>query len=213
MIGQDRARGLVGRHGDRRLLGLGVTRRQLLFFGDLDVGDVGADDALGITHALHVPRIHPERVVAESLDQAERVCDEENRLAAALELGKFVQTLVREAFVADREHFVDEQHVGIDMDGDGKPEPHVHAGRVRLDGRIDEVFHLRKVNDLVEAACDFALGQPEHDAVDEDILTAGDLRMKPGAELDEGRDAAVDAHASACRLRDAGHEFEEGALA
>ena len=37
--------------------------------------------------------------------------------------------------------------------------------------------------------------------------------MEARAELDQRRDAAVDLHAAARRLRDAGHELERGALA
>ena len=36
------------------------------------------------------------------------------------------------------------------------------------------------------------LRQAEHDAVDEDVLAAGDLRVEAGAQLDQRRDAAVD---------------------
>ena len=60
---------------------------------------------------------------------------------------------------------------------------------------------------------DLALGQAEHDAVDEDVLAAGDLGMKAGAELDQRGDAAVDAHRAARRLGDAGDELQRGALA
>ena len=67
------------------------------------------------------------------------------------ELGELVEALVREALVADGEHLVDEQHVGIDVDRDGEPEPHVHAGRVRLHRRVDEVLELGELDDLVEA--------------------------------------------------------------
>ncbi len=81
----------------------------------------------------------------------ERMRHEQDRLAAALELRELVEALVGEALVADRQHFVDEQHVGIDVDRDGKPEAHVHAGRIRLHRRIDELFHLGELDDLVEA--------------------------------------------------------------
>ena len=93
-------------------------------------------------------------------------------------------------FVADGEHLVHEQDVGIDVDRHGKTEPHVHAGRVGLDRRVDEVLELGELDDLVEPLGDLALGQAEHDAVDEDVLAAGDLRVEAGAELDEGRNAA-----------------------
>ena len=72
-----------------------------------------------------------------------------------------------------------------------EPEPHVHAGRVGLDRRVDEVLELGKRDDLVEAVGDLALGEPEHHAVDEDVLAAGDLGMKAGAQLDERRHAAA----------------------
>ena len=59
---------------------------------------------------------------------------EQDRLAAAPELRELVEALVREALVADREHFVDEQHVRIDVDRDGESEPHVHADEYVLTG-------------------------------------------------------------------------------
>ena len=93
----------------------------------LDVRDVRADDALGIAVALHAAAVEPERLVAEPLDQAERVRDEQDRLAAPAELGELVEALVREALVADRQHLVDQQHVGIDVDRHGEAEAHVHA--------------------------------------------------------------------------------------
>ena len=111
----------------RRLLRLGVAGGELLFLAVLDVGDVGSDDALGIAERLERAAVHPQRLVAEALDQPERVRHEQDRLAAALELGELVQALVGEALVADGEHFVDEEHVRIDVNRDGEAEPHVHA--------------------------------------------------------------------------------------
>ena len=178
----------------RRLLRPRVTGGELLLLAVLDVGDVGADDALGIAEPLHPARIEPQRLVAEALDQAERMRDEQDRLAAALELGELVQALVREALVADGENLVDQQHVGIDVDRDRESEPHVHARRVGLDRRVDELLHLGELDDLVEASRHLALRETEHDAVDEDVLAAGNLRVKPGAQLDQRRDPAVDLH-------------------
>ena len=85
---------------------------------------------------------------------------EQDRLAAAPELGELVEALVRESLVADRQHFVDEQHVGIDVDRDGEAEPHVHARRIGLDRRVDELPQLGELDDLVEALLDLALVRP-----------------------------------------------------
>ena len=49
----------------------------------LDVGDVGAHDPLGVAGALDAPGVEPQRLVAEPFHQAERVGDEQNRLAFA----------------------------------------------------------------------------------------------------------------------------------
>ncbi len=61
--------------------------------------------------------------------------------------------------------------------------------------------------------CDLALGQAEHDAVDEDVLAAGNLGMEAGAELDERGDRPLHRHRAGRRLRDAGHQLERRALA
>ena len=72
---------------------------------------------------------------------------------------------------------------------------------------------LGELDDLVEAPRDLALGQAEHDAVDEDVLAAGDLRVEAGAELDQRRDAPVDAIRARWSAADAGDALEHRALA
>ena len=42
--------------------------------------------------------------------------------ATTAEVAELVEALVREAFVADREHLVHQQHVGVDVNGDREPE-------------------------------------------------------------------------------------------
>ena len=118
---------------------------------------------------------------------------------------ELVEALVGEALVADREHLVDEQHVGIDVDRHGEPEPHVHAGRVGLDRRVDELAAARRTRRSRRSARWISrFGEAEHDAVDEDVLAAGDLGVEAGAELDQRGDAAVDVHRARGRLGDAG---------
>ena len=119
-----------------------------------------------------VAGVEPQRFVAEALDEIERVRDEENRLVAAAEFSELVEALVCETLVADCEHLVDQQHVGVDVNRDGEAETHVHPRRIGLHRRIDEFAKLREVDNLVEARVNLALAEPEHDAVDEDVLAA-----------------------------------------
>jgi hypothetical protein len=65
------------------------------------------------------------------------------------------------------------------------------------------------LDDAVEALVDLAAREAEHDAVDVDVLAAGDLRMKAGAQFDQRGDASVDRHLSGCRFEDAGDDFQQ----
>ena len=84
--------------------------------------------------------------------------DEHDGLAAPAELADLVQALAGEGLVAHRQHLVDQQHVGVDVDGHREAEARVHAGRVGLDRRVDEALQLREVHDLVEALLHLARG-------------------------------------------------------
>ncbi len=157
--------------------------------------------------------VEPDRFIAEPFDERQRMGNEQNRLAAPAEFAELVETLVRKAFVANGKDFIDEQHVRIDVDRDGETQAHVHAGRVRLDRRVDEVAQLGKLDDIVEAVLDLFLGQAQHDPVDKHVFASRDLGMKSGAEFDERRDAAFDDDRPEGRLRDPRDQLQRGALA
>ena len=60
--------------------------------------------------------------------------------AARLELG-----------VADRQHLVDHQDLGLEMRRHREGEPDIHADRVALDRRVEELLDAGEGDDLVEA--------------------------------------------------------------
>ena len=93
----------------------------------LNIGDIGVHDPLRIARAVDASAVEPQRLVAEPIDETERVRHQQDCLAAAFEVGELIEALVRESLVTDSEDFVHEQYVGIDVNRDGKPEPHVHA--------------------------------------------------------------------------------------
>src|SRR5438105_3830016 len=141
------------------------------------------------------------------------MCDEQDGLPTPSELGEFVEAFVRESFVTDGEYLIDEQHVGIHVNRYREPETHVHPGGVGLDRCIDKVAKLREVDDLVKSVVNLPFREAEHDAVDEHVLSTGNLRMESGAKLDESRDPAVDLHRSHRRLRNAGDQLQGRAFA
>src|SRR6185369_7530605 len=150
----------------------------------------------------------PERAIAEIAHLLELMRDEDQRHAAVLHLLDLGDALLGELLVADGEHLVDEQDVGIDVHGDGESEADVHAGRVSLHRLIEEVADAGEFDDAIEARVDLAPRETEHDAVDVDVLPSGDLGMESGAELDERGDPSLHRHRSGGRLEDAGDDLQ-----
>ena len=198
------------RHRRLRALVLDTERPRLLAG---DVTEVAPHDLAGRPRRHHAPRVEPHRLVAQPLDAPEIVGDEDDRFPPRLELLDLPHALVLERLVADGEHFVDEEDVGIHGDGDGEAEPHVHARRVGLHRAVDEDLETGEGHDLVEALPDLGPGEPEEDPVDVDVLPARELGMEAGPQLDEGGDAPGDGHRAQGGLEDAADDLEEGRLA
>ena len=72
-----------------------------------------------------------------------------------------------------------------------KPEPRVHAGRVALDRRVDELRDAGEVDDLVELARDLGALHAHDRALQEDVLAAGQIGMEAGGDFDQRADAAA----------------------
>ena len=84
------------------------------------------------------------------------------------------------------------QDLGLEVRRDGEREPHVHAARVALDRRVEEPLDPGELDDLVELASDLGRAHAEDRAVEVDVLAAGELGVKAGADLEQRADAAVD---------------------
>ncbi len=178
-----------------------------------DVEAVGRQHLPRIAEALHAAVLEVEHAIAQLLHEDERVRHEENRLSAPRELRDRVEAAVRESLVAHREHLVHDENVRVDVHGHREAEPHVHSRGVRLHGLVDEVLEARERDDLGQLPLDLPAREPEHDAVDHDVLAPRDLRVEAGAELDEGRDFSVHREVPGRRLEEAGDELQERRLA
>jgi hypothetical protein len=100
------------------------------------------------------------------------VCDQQDRPAPPPELGELVEHLREASSPTAR---TSSTGVGIDVNRDQRTEAHV-CRRIGSDRNASmKSSQLGELDDLVEAALNLALRQAEHDAVDEDVLPAGDL--------------------------------------
>ena len=101
---------------------------------------------------------------ADAAHQVGRVGHDHDGAALVLELMHTVEALALEGLVADGEHLVDEQNVGIDVHGDREAEAHVHARGVVLHLLVDEPLELGELDDVVEPRVDVGALEPEHAA-------------------------------------------------
>ena len=149
-----------------------------------------------VEHDLAV--IEHDGPIADLPHEVGRVGDEHDRAALALELAHPLEALALEGLVADREHLVDQQQFGLDVDRDREPEPHVHARRVVLHLRVDELPELGEGDDVVEPALEVASRHAEDRAVEIHVLASGQLLLEPRAQLEQRRDL-LDARDRAAR--------------
>ena len=141
------------------------------------------------------------------------VRNEKQGLAGALEPDDAIEALGLKRLISHREDLVDNQDVGIDVHGDGKGQPHVHAARVRAEGLMDEIADSGEFDDFVEAGFGLPAAQSQESGIQEDVFRSGQIRMEAGAQFEKGRHAARHGDAALSGLAQSGDETQQGALA
>ena len=161
----------------------------------------------------HPSALEQHRARAQPRDLIELMRHHDDRNLAAHQLRDLRERARLEAEVADREHFVDEQHVGLEVRRDGEPEARVHAARIALDRRVDEIADPRELDDLVELAGDLGLPHAHDRALQEDVLAAGEIGMEAGGDFNQRADAAADFDVAFGRPQDVREQLERRGLA
>jgi hypothetical protein len=117
---------------------------------------------------------------------------EKNRDARFLELPDLVEAFRLEARVTHGKGFVDDQDRGVDVNGHGKREPHIHAARIGFDRLIDEIADFRELLDAGEFSFDLVRRHSQHGGVQIDVLPTGKLQVETGSQFEQCGHAAVD---------------------
>src|ERR1700755_2900405 len=99
------------------------------------------------------------------------------------------------------------------MGRDREGEPHVHARRVELDGRLDELLKLGEGDYLVELLPDLDAAHAEYRAVQVDVLAPRQVRVKARADFEQRADAPANLDFACARASDAREDFQERRLA
>jgi hypothetical protein len=124
-----------------------------------------------------------------------------------------LEALMLEVGVADGQRLVDDQDVGPARGGDAERQAHLHARRVHAHRLVDVVADVGERFDLRHQRDDFIDPQADQLAGHQRVLAAGEIGVETHAQFQQRRHAALDRHASRGRLRGAGNELEQRALA
>ena len=134
---------------------------------------------------------------------------EKQRASLLVKLENLVDAFLLKVDIADGECLVDQEDVGIDVGGNGKTEAHIHAAGIVLDGHVNEVAQLGKIDYRGQQCLDLAMGKPEKRALEENVFITAQVRMETRAELEHGEYAPVGNEFSAGRLGDSSDDFEQ----
>ena len=89
------------------------------------------------------------------------MADEDDGASVPRDVAHLAEALLLELDVADGEHLVDEEDLGLEVRGDGEREPHLHPARVALDRSVEEALDTGELDDVVEPPRDLRAAHPE----------------------------------------------------
>src|ERR1017187_3932850 len=162
---------------------------------------------------LHAAMVQPQRAITQDLHGLERMGHAKQRLAGAPELHNPLEALAEELLVSDTENLVDDQDVGIHVDGNREGQPHAHARGVSAQRLIDEVADAGELHNAVEPLVHLSPRKPQKRGVDPHVFGARQVSMKSRAQFEQGRHAAVNPYNAFARRTELGCDIQQGALA
>src|SRR2546423_3928272 len=95
------------------------------------------------------------------------------------------------------------------MRGDGEGETDVHARRIKLDGRLDELFEFGEGDYLVKLPRNLDAAHSEYRAVQVDVFAPRQIRMKARADFEQASDATEKFYTARRRSCNAREDFQE----
>src|SRR4051812_36008877 len=113
---------------------------------------ITANDLAGRTVGDDATLLQQNCALAELGHGLKVVGNEDDSRATLRNRPHFFETLTLERKVANAQHLVDHEDIGLQMRCDGKSESRKHAGRIPLHWRVDEFLESSELDDLVELA-------------------------------------------------------------
>ena len=116
--------------------------------------------------------------------------DEQNRHPTLTKLLDPRKAFALECLVPHRKRLIHNEDIGLDMDGNGECEPHIHTTRIGADWLVNKIANIGKGGNGIEPRGHLLTGQPKNGAIEENIFAASKLRIEPSPQLKQGCNAA-----------------------
>src|SRR6266404_1457364 len=87
----------------------------------------------------------------------------------------FPKTFSLKSHISNRQNLIYDQDLRFQVSSDCKGEPDIHAARVVLYWRVQELVYFGKSDDFIELATYFGTGHSQDSAIQEDIFTSGEF--------------------------------------
>src|SRR5215813_2149438 len=124
-----------------------------------------------------------EAATTEPFDGGRIVADQEYG-AASLDHGFHPgQALRLEGMVSHGKDFIDDENVGLEMRSHGEREPKIHACRIVLHRRIDELPDFCKRHNLIKPFRNMSAVHTENRAIEVDVFPTRQFLVKTCANL------------------------------
>ena len=138
--------------------------------------------------------------------------NENDRHTLMLELLNPANAALLKEKITDRQRLVDDQDVGIHVDGYGEGKPDEHAAGIGLYRTIDEIAYFRELFNRRDPLPRLYIGKTENGRVKEDVLAPGELRIEPGAKFQQCGHASTDLDIARRWTNDPGNHSQQRAF-
>ena len=149
-------------------------------------GQVRLNHCAGIAVFANRPFVDPDCARAQILDRGQIVRYEQDGAPAGMHVAHGPEAFLLKPGIANREHLIDQHHVGLQMGGYGKAQPQAHARGVSFHGCIEEPVHAGKVDDRIQPGIDLPLLHAQDGPVEINVFPAGEFLVKTGAHFEQG---------------------------
>src|SRR5258708_3367720 len=117
---------------------------------------------------------------------------EKDRAAPAAHLFHLRQALLLKRGVPDGQHFIQQQHLLLNMGSDGKSQTQIHSSRVELHRHVQKWLDFGESYDLIELTFDFSAFHSQDRRVKVDVFASGQIRVKASTDFQKASYPTID---------------------